>query len=232
MTKITTIALVDDDRNIVTSVSLLLQSEGYQIITAHDGEDGYTLIRDNKPDLAILDIKMPRMNGLELLEKIRGFSSLPIIMLTSKDDEIDQITGLQSGADDYITKPFSQKLLLTRIQTLLRRTATIETVPNDSNLIIRGALSMNDEKHEIHWNHKPVTLTVTEYLLVKSLALKPGHVKNRDQLITDSYGESIYVDDRIIDTHIKRIRKKFREIDSEFDSIETLYGVGYRFKSK
>lgn len=224
-----TIALIDDDRNIVTSVSLLLQSEGFKVISAHDGEDGFDLIQKQKPDLAILDIKMPRMDGIELLKKLRGHTNMPIIMLTSKDDEIDQITGFRSGADDYITKPFSQILLLERIKTLLRRVMPPAT---PTNIITRGRLSMDDERHQIQWNGADVILTVTEYLLVKSLAINVGHVKSRDQLITDSYGDSIYVDDRIIDTHIKRIRKKFREVDVEFDSIETLYGVGYRFKDK
>ena len=224
-----TIALIDDDRNIVTSVSLLLQSEGFKVISAHDGEDGFDLIQKQKPDLAILDIKMPRMDGIELLKKLRGHTNMPIIMLTSKDDEIDQITGFRSGADDYITKPFSQILLLERIKTLLRRVMLLAT---PTNIITRGRLSMDDERHQIQWNGADVILTVTEYLLVKSLAINVGHVKSRDQLITDSYGDSIYVDDRIIDTHSKRIRKKFREVDAEFDSIETLYGVGYRFKDK
>ena len=227
-----TIALIDDDRNIVTSLSMFLNAEGFATITAHDGETGYELIQKQKPNLAILDIKMPRMDGIELLKKLRETILIPIIMLTSKDDEIDQITGLQSGADDYITKPFSQKLLLERIKTLLRRVSIIDTPMPSSDLIIRGALSLNDAKHEILWQDRQVVLTVSEYLMVKSLALKPGHVRTRDQLITDAYGESIYVDDRTVDTHIKRIRKKFREIDEHFDSIETLYGVGYRYKDQ
>ena len=229
MTQSHTIALVDDDRNITTSVSMMLQVEGFATIIAHDGEDGLELIKKNKPDLAILDIKMPRMDGMELLKKLRAECTLPIIMLTSKDDEIDQISALQSGADDYITKPFSQKLLLERIRTLLRRTAA--TTPTQPSSSIRyGDLEMNDERHEIKWKEQNIIFTVTEYLLVRSLAIKPGIVKTRDQLITDSYDESTFVDDRIIDTHIKRIRKKFRDIDDTFDKIETLYGVGYRYK--
>jgi two-component system response regulator ChvI len=229
MTQSQTIALIDDDRNITTSVSMMLQVEGFTTIIAHDGEDGFKLIKDNKPDLAILDIKMPRMDGMELLKKLRTEFTLPIIMLTSKDDEIDQISGLQSGADDYITKPFSQKLLLERIRSLLRR-VSLSSVTTSS--IHHGDLEMNDERHEIKWQGKNIVFTVTEYLLVRSLAFKPGIVKTRDQLITDAYDESTFVDDRIIDTHIKRIRKKFRDCDETFDKIETLYGVGYRYKDK
>lgn len=232
MTEPKQIALIDDDRNIVTSLSLFLQTEGFKIITAHDGEAGYALIQKEKPDLAILDIKMPRMDGIELLKNLRKNTEMPIIMLTSKDDEIDQISGLESGADDYVTKPFSQKLLLARIQTLIRRVSQSNVIITDSDLIIRGDLSLNESKHEISWQDKPVVLTVSEYLMVKSLALKPGHVRTRDQLINDSYGESIYIDDRTVDTHIKRIRKKFREADPHFDAIETLYGVGYRYKEQ
>ncbi len=227
-----TIALVDDDRNITTSVSMMLQVEGYKTIIAHDGEDGLALIQSQKPQLAILDIKMPRMDGMQLLTSLRQNQiSIPIIMLTSKDDEIDQISGLQSGADDYITKPFSQKLLLERIRALLRRTQNMTPSPNIGTSSIRhGHLDMNDDRHEIRWKGNIINFTVTEYLLVRSLAAKPGIVKTRDQLITDSYDESTFVDDRIIDTHIKRIRKKFREIDDQFDQIETLYGVGYKYK--
>lgn len=232
MTEPKQIALIDDDRNIVTSLSLFLQTEGFKIIAAHDGEAGYALIQKEKPDLAILDIKMPRMDGIELLKNLRKNTEMPIIMLTSKDDEIDQISGLESGADDYVTKPFSQKLLLARIQTLIRRVSQSNVIITDSDLIIRGDLSLNESKHEISWQNKPVVLTVSEYLMVKSLALKPGHVRTRDQLINDSYGESIYIDDRTVDTHIKRIRKKFREVDPHFDAIETLYGVGYRYKEQ
>jgi two-component system, OmpR family, response regulator ChvI len=225
----TLIALIDDDINIVTSLKILFESEEFNVITAHDGEAGYDLITVQKPDLVILDIKMPKMDGIDLLQKLRASITLPIIMLTSKDDEIDQITGFQSGADDYITKPFSQRLLLERVKTLLRR-AQVNIAPTDTNLLIRGFLTLNDDRHEISWKDKPLSLTITEYLMIKSLTTKVGHVRSRDQLINDSYGESIYVDDRMVDTHIKRIRKKFKEIDETFDHIETLYGVGYRFK--
>lgn len=233
------IALVDDDRNILTSVSMALKAEGYDVDTYNDGEEGYNGITDNPPDLAVLDIKMPRMDGMEVLQKIRETSSLPVIFLTSKDDEIDEVLGLRMGADDYITKPFSQRLLIERIRALLRRRALLENKPaeadtqdNDKNKIIRGNLILDDDRHICTWKGTPLTLTVTEYLLLKSLAQRPGIVKNRDQLIDMAYGENIYVDDRTIDSHIKRIRKKFRDTDSEFSQIETLYGVGYKYKEE
>lgn len=226
------IALVDDDRNILTSVALALEAEGFEVKTYHDGEDGLKGLTLNPPDLAILDVKMPRMDGMELLTKLREFSSLPVIFLTSKDDEVDQVLGLRLGADDYITKPFSQRLLIERIRTLLRRAQVNSTPASSDNAqkVRRGNLELDDSRHLCSWKNQPVNLTVTEYLLIKTLAQKPGHVKNRDQLISQAYGDSIYIDDRTIDTHIKRIRKKFRDIDDSFDYIETLYGVGYKYK--
>ncbi len=229
------IVLVDDDRNILTSVSLALESEGFEVNTYHDGEEGYRGILSLRPDLVVLDVKMPRMDGLELLTKLRETSTVPAIFLTSKDDEVDHILGLRLGADDYITKPFSQRLLIERIRSVLRRNAgggasSVENAPTNPNLIVRGKLEMDEGRHLCKWNGESVSLTVTEYLLVKSLAINPGHVKNRDQLISLAYGDSVYVDDRTVDTHIKRIRRKFKDIDPEFDSIETLYGIGYRYK--
>jgi len=227
------IALVDDDRNIVTSLKIALESEGFEVVTFHDGEEGYHGILDTKPDIAILDIKMPRMDGMELLTKLREVITLPVIFLTSKDDEVDQVIGLRLGADDYITKPFSQRLLIERIKSVLRRYETSQVRKNnndESHLITRGLLVLDDSRHLCKWKGEQVNLTVTEYLLIKTLALSPGHVRSRDQLIDVAYGESIYVDDRTIDTHIKRIRRKMREIDKNFDGIETLYGVGYRYK--
>lgn len=228
------IALVDDDRNIVTSVSIALEAEGYEISSFHDGEIGLRGILDSSPDLVVLDIKMPRMDGMELLEKLRQTSDIPVIFLTSKDDEIDEVMGLRMGADDYITKPFSQRLLIERIKTLLRRNAVNAGADKEHDgqtiKIIRGDLCLDDARHLCLWKEQPVNLTVTEYLLLKALVLHPGHVKNRDQLIDLAYGENIYVDDRTIDSHIKRVRKKFRKIDEGFDHIETLYGVGYRYK--
>ena len=227
------IALVDDDRNILTSVAMTLESEGFEVRTYGDGQEALTALRNRPVDLAILDIKMPRLDGLELLEEIRKESQLPVIFLTSKDDEIDEILGLRLGADDYITKPFSQKLLIERIRVLLRRRNS-ETHQSDKNedLLQRGPLTMDGQRHVCRWHDQPVNLTVTEFLILKTLATRPGHVKSRDNLMDAAYGENIYVDDRTIDSHIKRVRKKFKAIDTNFDQIETLYGVGYKYSEK
>lgn len=230
------ITLVDDDRNILTSVSMALEAEGYEISTFNDGEAGLKGILEGAPDLVVLDIKMPRMNGMEVLEKLRETSSIPVIFLTSKDDEVDEVLGLRMGADDYITKPFSQRLLIERIRSLLRRYTLMNTAQNEEpaqdsdEKTVRGKLILDDARHMCAWDNHPVNLTVTEYLLLKALADRPGIVRNRDQLIDLAYGENIYVDDRTIDSHIKRVRKKFKNIDPEFNQIETLYGVGYRYK--
>ena len=226
------IALVEDDRNILTSVSIALESEGFSVYTYTDGDDALRGLSQKPADLAILDIKMPRMDGMELLLKIRKKSVMPIIFLTSKDDEVDELLGLKMGADDYIKKPFSQRLLIERIKALLRRRELDENANNGddkNNAIFRDNLMMDQSRHECTWKGNPLNLTVTEFLLLKSLAYRPGLVKNRDQLIDTAYGENIYVDDRTIDSHIKRLRKKFRAIDPNFSQIETLYGVGYRY---
>ncbi|HHZ76736.1 MAG TPA: response regulator transcription factor [Rhodospirillales bacterium] len=225
-------ALVEDDRNILTSVSIALESEGFSVDTYTDGDDALRGLSQKPADLAILDIKMPRMDGMELLLKIRKKSVMPIIFLTSKDDEVDELLGLKMGADDYIKKPFSQRLLIERIKALLRRRELDENANNGddkNNAIFRDNLMMDQSRHECTWKGNPLNLTVTEFLLLKSLAYRPGLVKNRDQLIDTAYGENIYVDDRTIDSHIKRLRKKFRAIDPDFSQIETLYGVGYRY---
>lgn len=225
------IALVDDDRNITTSVSMALKSEGFEVDVYNDGEEGYRGITSAVPDIAVLDVKMPRMDGIELIQKLRKTHDLPIIFLTSKDDEIDEIIGLRMGADDYITKPFSQRLLIERIKTLLRRNAARnDTAIEQKNIIQRGALTLDDDRHVCMWNGQAVNVTVTEFLLLKSLVEKIGHVKSRDQLIDIAYGQSIYVDDRTIDSHVKRLRKKFKDIDPSFDKIETVYGIGYKYK--
>lgn len=229
------ITLVDDDQNITTSVSMALEAEGYSTSVFNDGEAGLQGILDGSPNLVILDIKMPRMDGLEVLEKLRQSSNVPVIFLTSKDDEVDEVLGLRMGADDYITKPFSQRLLMERIRSLLRRQSLMNTEQSEdeqakNQIITQGALELDDAKHLSSWNGQIVNLTVTEYLLLKTLAERPGHVKSRDQLINAAYGENIYVDDRTIDSHIKRVRQKFKKIDSDFDHIETLYGIGYKYK--
>ena len=230
-----TIALVDDDQNIITSVSIALEAEGFKVRTYADGEQALDGIRRNPPDLAVLDIKMPRMDGMELLKRLRKEGDLPVIFLTSKDDEIDEMLGLRTGADDYITKPFSQRLLIERIRTILRRRDVTKgrngkEKADEASSFRRGDLAMDSERHVCTWKGETVDLTVTEFLLVLALAQRPGHVKNRDQLIDSAYGENIYVDDRTIDSHVKRIRKKFRAVDPEFSEIETLYGIGYRYK--
>ena len=228
--EISLIALVDDDRNIVSSVSLALESEGYRVNSYLDGVEALSGLKNMPADLAVIDIKMPRMDGMELLAKLREYSSMPVIFLTSKDDELDEMLGLRMGADDYIKKPFSQKLLIERIRALLRRSSIDRgNKIDESNLIIRGNLILDNSRHQCTWKGEPVDLTVTEFLLIGSLASRPGFVKNRDQLMDAAYGENIYVDDRTIDSHIKRLRKKFKSVDPGFSNIETLYGVGYRY---
>ena len=225
------ICLIDDDQNILASLSLALKSEKFDVETYSDGITGLEALKDNNFDIAILDIKMPRLDGLEVLQKLRNSSDIPVIFLTSKDDEIDQLLGLKMGADDYITKPFSQKLLIERVKVILKRTSSSskENQVNSDSLIERGNLLLNMDRHECHWKEERIKLTVTEFLLLESLVNRPGYVKNRDQLMSAAYSDDLYVDDRTIDSHIKRIRRKFKAIDKDFNSIETLYGVGYRF---
>ncbi|MBX8799937.1 response regulator transcription factor [Pseudochrobactrum asaccharolyticum] len=229
-----TIALVDDDRNILTSVSIALESEGYRVETYTDGASALDGLTARPPNLAIFDIKMPRMDGMELLRRLRQKSDLPVIFLTSKDDEIDELFGLKMGADDFITKPFSQRLLVERVKAVLRRVAAREgAVKNPgqpTKSLQRGQLEMDQERHTCTWKGEPVTLTVTEFLILHSLAQRPGVVKSRDALMDAAYDEQVYVDDRTIDSHIKRLRKKFKVVDDDFEMIETLYGVGYRFR--
>jgi len=229
-----TIALVDDDRNILTSVSIALQSEGFMVRIYSDGETALKSLLESPPDLAVLDIKMPRMDGMELLRRLREKSSIPTIFLTSKDDELDEALGLAMGADDYITKPFSQRLLIARIRAILRRTEARAKPDNEADApvaerIVRGRLQMDPARHRVEWDGKDVTLTVTEFLILEALAQRPGFVKSRDQLMDTAYQDDVYVDDRTIDSHVKRLRRKFRQVDGEFKAIETLYGVGYRF---
>jgi two-component system, OmpR family, response regulator ChvI len=228
------IALVDDDRNILTSVSMALEAEGFTVRCYADGAEALRGISSHPVDLAILDIKMPRMDGMELLTQLRKATAMPVIFLTSKDDEVDEVLGLRMGADDYIKKPFSQRLLVERIRTLLRRgeLARGRTPGDGEPMIQRGELVLDPARHLCTWRGQHVELTVTEFLILKSLATRPGHVKSRDQLMDAAYGEHIYVDDRTIDSHIKRLRKKFKVVDGEFQQIETLYGVGYRYRDR
>ncbi|MDE2181757.1 MAG: response regulator transcription factor [Alphaproteobacteria bacterium] len=227
------IALVDDDKNILASVSMLLEQEGYHVRTFADGASALTALSATPPDLAILDIKMPRMDGLELLRRLRQSADLPVIFLTSKDEEIDELMGLNAGADDYIRKPFSQRLLLERVKAVLRR-ADSRKVPAGpeakKEALVRGKLALDPQRHECTWDGRPVRLTVTEFLILQCLAQRPGFVKSRDSLMDAAYDDQVYVDDRTIDSHIKRLRKKFKQVDDSFEAIETLYGVGYRYR--
>jgi len=231
------ITLVDDDENIVASVSMALESHGHTVKSYYDGASGLAALEADPPDLAILDVKMPRMDGMEVLRRLRQTSDLPVIILTSKDEEIDEILGFNLGADDYIHKPFSQRLLIERVKAVLRRARDGED--EDPALagggagakpLKRGKLTLDPARHDCLWDGKPVKLTVTEFLLLQSLAQRPGFVKSRDNLMDAAYDDQVYVDDRTIDSHVKRMRKKFRAVDPEFDAIETLYGVGYRYR--
>jgi len=229
------IALVDDDENILSSVSIYLEDIGHTVRTFHDGAKALEALTKEPGDLAVFDIKMPRMDGMELLRRLRQTSNLPVIFLTSKDDEFDEALGLNMGADDYITKPFSQRLLGERIKAVLRRAklGSVETPTpqeGDDKVITRGSLVLDPNRHACSWKGEPVRLTVTEFLILQALAHRPGFVKSRDNLMDAAYDEQVYVDDRTIDSHIKRLRKKFRKTDKEFDGIETLYGIGYKYK--
>jgi two-component system, OmpR family, response regulator ChvI len=230
------ITLVDDDENIVTSISLALESLGHKVKGYYDGATGLAALESDPPDLAIVDVKMPRMDGMELLRRLRQTTELPVIILTSKDEEIDEILGFNLGADDYIHKPFSQRLLIERVKAVLRRSGAADSEPISaaaaagSKAIRRGRLTLDPARHDCLWDNRPVKLTVTEFLLLQSLAQRPGFVKSRDNLMDAAYDDQVYVDDRTIDSHIKRMRRKFRQVDPEFDAIETLYGVGYRYR--
>jgi two-component system response regulator ChvI len=237
------ITLVDDDENIVASVSLALESHGHKVKSYYDGASGLAALQADPPDLVVLDVKMPRMDGMEVLRRLRQTSEVPVIFLTSKDEEIDEILGFNLGADDYIHKPFSQRLLIERVKAVLRRAGADEELAAaeaagvaapagaaGSRAIKRGRLTLDPARHDCLWEGRPVRLTVTEFLLLQSLAQRPGFVKSRDNLMDAAYDDQVYVDDRTIDSHIKRMRKKFRQVDPEFDAIETLYGVGYRYR--
>lgn len=228
------IALIDDDQNILTSVSMLLEEEGYKVLTYNDGLSGLQGVLQEQVSLVVLDIKMPRMDGLETLQELRKKSNVPVIFLTSKEDEIDELCGLRMGADDYIKKPFSPNLLIARIKVLLRRSDPVVNKDSgeaqEDTVLKRGALEMNKTRHLCLWKDQPVDLTITEFLMLYSLIEKTGIVKTRDQLIDSAYGTNVYIDDRTVDSHIKRLRKKFKDIDKDFSCIETLYGVGYRYR--
>jgi two-component system response regulator ChvI len=229
-----TIILVDDDANILASVKMALEGEGFATRCFTDGETALQALAEKPADIGVFDIKMPRMDGLELLRKLRQTSQMPVVFLTSKDDEIDEIFGLKMGADDYVTKPFSQRLLIERIRAVLRRAKAREQTPTakaqKNNAIETDHLRLDTDRHDCFWKQKPVSLTVTEFMILDALARRPGVVKSRDALMDAAYDEQIYVDDRTVDSHIKRLRRKFRVVDEDFNAIETLYGVGYRYK--
>ena len=225
---------IDDDKNILTSVSMLLETEGYKVKTFSDGESGLKAILENDPDIAVVDIKMPRLDGIELLKKLRKTSNIPVIFLTSKDTEIDELLGLKIGADDYITKPFSQRILIERIRILIKKNELKnikkKDKTDDKNYIRTGKIFLDTEKYMCKWKNKIVNLTVTEFLLIKSLVENIGVVKSRDQLIFSAFGDDKEnIDDRSIDHHFKRIRKKFKIVDNNFNSVVTIYGGGYKF---
>ncbi|MDO7632134.1 MAG: response regulator transcription factor [Loktanella sp.] len=230
------IALVDDDRNILTSVAMTLEAEGFEVETYNDGQAALDGFNKRMPDIGVFDIKMPRMDGMDLLQRVRQKSSMPVIFLTSKDDEIDEVLGLRMGADDYVKKPFSQRLLVERIRAWLRRQEALagEVIEEteETKVMIRGELVMDPLRHAVKWKGKDVSLTVTEFLLLQALAQRPGFVKSRDQLMDVAYDDQVYVDDRTIDSHIKRLRKKMRNTDDTFSAIETLYGIGYRYNEE
>lgn len=230
------IALVDDDRNILTSVAMTLEAEGFEVETYNDGQAALDAFNKKLPDMAVFDIKMPRMDGMDLLQRVRQKTAMPVIFLTSKDDEIDEVLGLRMGADDYVKKPFSQRLLVERIRALLRRQEVIEADSlgegETGQVLTRGELIMDPLRHSVTWKGQDVSLTVTEFLLLQALAQRPGFVKSRDQLMDVAYDDQVYVDDRTIDSHIKRLRKKMRMVDNEFSAIETLYGIGYRYNEE
>ncbi len=228
-----TIALVDDERNILSTLRTALEAEGFKVRTYGDGSEALLALTEEPADLGIFDIKMPKMDGMELLRRMRQVSDMPVIFLTSKDEEIDQLFGLKMGADDYIPKPFSLRLVVERAKAVLRRAAPKDgqvTPSEAARMLERGKLRLDPERHTCHWDNKGVTLTVTEFLILQALATRPGVVKTRDALMDAAYDDQVYVDDRTIDSHIKRLRKKFKVVDDDFDVIETLYGVGYRFK--
>lgn len=227
------IVLVDDDANILASVRIALEADGFRVRSYTDGHSALAALENQPADIGVFDIKMPRMDGLELLRKLRHNSAMPVVFLTSKDDEIDEVFGLKMGADDYITKPFSQRLLIERIRAVLRRSAARADTPAaaSKSTISQGHLHLDHERHDCLWKNRPVNLTVTEFLIIDALAQRPGVVKSRDSLMDAAYDDQIYVDDRTIDSHIKRLRRKFRAVDASFDAIETLYGVGYRYKA-
>lgn len=229
-----TIALVDDEENIRETVSFALRREGYRVDVYSDGQAAWEALEQQLADVVVLDIMMPRMDGLELCRRLRSLSdSLPIIFLTSRDEEFDRVLGLELGADDYLCKPFSMRELVARIKVLFRRLSLMKRGnhhDSDEELLRVGPLSLDLRRYTAHWNDQPIQLTVTEFLILNALARHPGHVKTRQHLMQEGYPHETYVSDRTIDSHIKRLRRKMVKIAPDFDSIETVYGLGYRYR--
>ena len=227
------IVLVDDDRSHTMSLSMMLEAEGFEVECHLDGLAAWKALSKSLPDILVLDVKLPGLDGMDVLQRLRYVSNIPVMFCTSKEDEIDEVLGLRMGADDYVKKPSSPRVLLERIRALLRRWEVLggdqASEADDTTIMVRGPLSMDPMRHGVIWRGMAVSLTVTEFALLKALAVRPGFVKSRDQLMNVAYDDQVYVDDRTIDSHIKRLRKKMRRVDGDFDAIETLYGIGYRY---
>jgi DNA-binding response OmpR family regulator len=229
------IAVVDDEENIRETVGFALRREGYDVATYSDGVEAWETFQQQLPDLVILDILMPRMDGLELCRKLRGASEvIPIVFLTSRDDEFDRVLGLELGGDDYLCKPFSMRELIARVKVLFRRLAlnASQTPSDESSLLAVGPLLLDLSRYQVRWQDTAVPLTVTEFMILHALVRHPGHVKTRAHLMQEGYPHDSYVSERTIDSHIKRLRKKFNQLDPEFDGIETVYGLGYRYRQE
>lgn len=226
-----TVALIDDDRALLDTMRDVLQADGLAVLAYDDGAQALEALRQNPADVVVLDIRMPGIDGYELLARLRKDSSVPVIFLTTQDDELDEVLGLRMGADDYITKPVSHRLLLARIHALLRRGELAHGRSESARIVERGELRLDPSRHECSWGSRPLKLTVTEFLLLTSLVQRPGQIKSRKQLVEAAYGEDGHGDERTIDSHVKRLRAKFKAIDPDFNLIETLYGVGYRFRA-
>jgi two-component system response regulator ChvI len=225
------IALVDDEESLRETVGFALRREGYRVESFADGLAAWQSFERSLPDLAILDVLMPRMDGLELCRRLRALSErLPILFLTSRDEEFDRVLGLELGADDYLCKPFSMRELAARVKVLLRRAAHRQAPPDEERVLEAGRLRLDLARYQAFWNGAPVPLTVTEFTLLHALARRPGHVKTRAQLLEEGYPHDAYASDRTIDSHVKRLRKKLADADPAFDPIETVYGLGYRFR--
>ncbi len=227
------VALVDDEPSILETVGFALRREGYLVVAYPDGLSAWQAFEEDLPDLAVLDILMPRMDGLELCRRLRGISeTVPILFLTSKDEEFDRVLGLEMGADDYLVKPFSMRELVARVKVLLRRSALAQNQGrvDEEELLAVGSLALDLARHQASWNGRPIQLTVREFRLLLALSRHPGHVKTREQLLEEGYPHDTYLAERTIDSHIKRLRRKFAEVAPEFDGIETVYGLGYRYR--